>query len=679
MNLGWYKRSYRRNLVDMHIEDWNDEFLSKLNADDYLDCLKRGKIKSAMIYFQNHNGHCYFPTRVGHIHEKFTGEKNEIKRLVDLCHENDIDVVGYYSVIFNTYEEDRHPEWRLIGYDGLTRRQRFTAKCDHGSLRRKGLCCPNNPEYREFVKIQIKEMLDYFGDIEGMFYDMTFWPEICTCDNCKARAKAELGLEGIPKVDWKDKDFKRFMTRRHEWMGEFAHFVSDYTRELRPGITVEHNYAQSVAGDEYSSNTELVNDACDFTGGDLYGSLYNHSFAAKYYRGVTRNAPVEYMTCRCDNNLSQHTVTKSERALECEVMLNVANHCATFIIDAIDPRGTLDKRVYDRIGSIFSREMNYEPYMNGKAVTDAAIMFFTGGKYNSEGQAVNNKNASIGASTALTERNVLFDVVAGNRADLSKYPTVIAPHIAGATPECINGIVDYVENGGSFYFSGAEEPELISRLLGASFEGMTDYIINYVAPKRTAKKIFGWFNSDYPFPVAFKLPIIKGAASDDILAYITYPYTDVTEDRYASIHSNPPGVATRIPAVVERRVGKGKVIWSAAPIELESRSAYRDIFYNLITELLPEKSRTISSNAPRQVELSVYERESGLQLNAINLFAGDEWLTLSSFKVKVVSKNAPSKVYSVSTGREIPYSYKDGYVEITVKGLKLFEMIEINW
>ena len=31
----WYKDIYRRNLVDMHIADWSDEFLSKFNADDY--------------------------------------------------------------------------------------------------------------------------------------------------------------------------------------------------------------------------------------------------------------------------------------------------------------------------------------------------------------------------------------------------------------------------------------------------------------------------------------------------------------------------------------------------------------------------------------------------------------------------------------------------------------------
>ena len=406
MRPDWYKESYRRNLVDMHIEDWNDEFLSELRAEDYLDCLMRGKIKSAMIYLQNHNGHCYFPTKVGHTHKKFQGESNEIKKLIELCRENGIDVVGYYSLIFNTYEHDHHKDWKMIGYDGLSRSERCSKQNDIGSARRKGLLCPNNPDYREYLKIQIKEMLDFFPPLEGMFYDMTFWPDICNCRHCTERAKSELGLDKIPTINWKDPDFKRFMRRRHEWMGEFARFVTEYTKELRPGITIEHNYAQSVAGDAISSNTEEVNDWCDFTGGDLYGSLYNHSFAAKYYRGVTKNHPIEYMTCRCDNNLSQHTITKSERHLEGEVMLNVANHAATFIIDAIDPKGTLDKRVYDRIGTIFEREMKYEPYMNGSPVTDLAIMYFTKGKYNSFGQAQNNKTASVAASGSPTSARI---------------------------------------------------------------------------------------------------------------------------------------------------------------------------------------------------------------------------------------------------------------------------------
>lgn len=52
----WYKNAYRRHLLDMHIEDWDDEFLSKFDPEDYVDNLKRAKIQAAMIYMQSHVG-----------------------------------------------------------------------------------------------------------------------------------------------------------------------------------------------------------------------------------------------------------------------------------------------------------------------------------------------------------------------------------------------------------------------------------------------------------------------------------------------------------------------------------------------------------------------------------------------------------------------------------------------
>lgn len=128
-------------------------------------------------------------------------------------------------------------------------------------------------------------------------------------------------------------------------MGEFARFVTDYTKAKMPGVSVEHNYANAVAADSADiGSTELVNDACDYTGGDLYGDLYDHSFTAKYYRGVTRNPPFEYMTVRCDKKLSAHTVTKTEAALSLEVLLTAAHHGASLVIDAVDPVGTFLRR-----------------------------------------------------------------------------------------------------------------------------------------------------------------------------------------------------------------------------------------------------------------------------------------------------------------------------------------------
>ena len=170
-NKQWYETSYRRNLVDMHIEDWNEDFMSEFDPVAYCENLKRAKIKSAMIYFQSHVGYCYYPTKTGKMHSALIGKEDAVKRLVDLCHENDIDVIGYYSLIYNTHERLNHPEWRVQSTSGSDNTGLWLGS-------RYGLCCPNNPEYREFVREQIKEISEYFT-VEGMFYDMTFWPKKC--------------------------------------------------------------------------------------------------------------------------------------------------------------------------------------------------------------------------------------------------------------------------------------------------------------------------------------------------------------------------------------------------------------------------------------------------------------------------------------------------------------------
>ena len=46
----WYQTKFRRNLVDMHIEDWNEEFLSQFDPETYVENLKRGHINAPMLY-----------------------------------------------------------------------------------------------------------------------------------------------------------------------------------------------------------------------------------------------------------------------------------------------------------------------------------------------------------------------------------------------------------------------------------------------------------------------------------------------------------------------------------------------------------------------------------------------------------------------------------------------------
>ena len=48
----WFKTSYRRNLVDMHIPDWDKKFLSEFDTKKYVDMLTIANVTSAMVYFR---------------------------------------------------------------------------------------------------------------------------------------------------------------------------------------------------------------------------------------------------------------------------------------------------------------------------------------------------------------------------------------------------------------------------------------------------------------------------------------------------------------------------------------------------------------------------------------------------------------------------------------------------
>lgn len=202
----WYTNSYRRHLCDMHLDDWSEEFLSKFSPEEYYENLKRANVSNAMIYFQSHVGLCNYPTKVGKMHNGFIGKEDAMKRLVNLCRANGITVTGYYSLNYNNWAHDAHPEWRMVDEKGMSKREVGIAEeleCAGKAPCRYGLCCPNNLEYRDFVTEQIKEMAAFF-EVDGMFYDMTFWPQYCRCDSCKKRWEQEVGGELPLKEDWTD-------------------------------------------------------------------------------------------------------------------------------------------------------------------------------------------------------------------------------------------------------------------------------------------------------------------------------------------------------------------------------------------------------------------------------------------------------------------------------------------
>ena len=678
----WYKKNYVRHLIDMHINDWSEEFLSELDVESYVSALKKGRFQNAMIYLQSHVGLCYFPTKVGTMHRTFIGREYLMKRLIDRCHEEGIAVTAYYSLNYNTIEHDNHQDWRMVTEGGKSVREGGIASDSQGKNQvfasakraRYGLCCPNSMGYREFTYKQIEEMLNFAGDIEGVFFDMPFWDHTCYCKNCRERYLKEVGREIPENFVEGDEEHKILMQKKADWMGEWIQSVTDWVKKQRPEITVEHNFSAAISLDSGSGCAEAVSKACDFLGGDLYGSIINHSFSCKFFKNITPNMPFDYMFSRCKPGLSYHTLTKTEDEIRTEIFMNTAHNGATLVIDAIDPVGTMDMRFYENLGKIIDDEIAYEPYLDGEMVEDVGLYFSLMSKHNARGEGYTNKTSLVTTSENLIARHIPFGVT-GKFNTLDGYKFIVAPMLSTLENNHEN-IIKYVENGGNLYISGVENPDLLYKLTGLRLDGETIEKSIYIAPE--VEDGFLYFNNKYPLPFEGVAPLVKPDEHVEVLAKLTLPYTRPNEMRFASIHSDPPGRATHYPLIVSKKLGKGNVVWSALPIESIKYEEYKEIFANLLFSMDSSYKPSFKSDAPDTIEITLFEKEGELRVNLINVYEVAKSREVPEFTVSVKCSKQPKCVKKLPLGEEVQYSFDGEYVTFNVKGFKIFDMFKIE-
>ena len=172
-----YSDKYKKYSLDMHVNVTRDEFLKQFDPEALAKDIISTGAEAGMMYIQSHYGYSYWPTKVGEMHPGLIGNEDAFKRLYDEMHKGGMDVDVYFSMIYNNWAYDHHPEWRIKDIDGHYSR-------DKG--RRFGLCCPNSEGYKKFCRDQIADFTEYVGPYEAFFADMTFWPTVCYCDNCRA-------------------------------------------------------------------------------------------------------------------------------------------------------------------------------------------------------------------------------------------------------------------------------------------------------------------------------------------------------------------------------------------------------------------------------------------------------------------------------------------------------------
>jgi len=218
--MAWFNECYSRILVDNHISEFDPSFMASFDPAGYAGQMKKAGVDASMIYASDHNGNCYFPTVVGHMHTGLKG-RDIFGETVECVLNEGIVPLAYHSVVFFNQSAWEHPSWRT----------ELPGGSQHGG--RYWFCCPNSEEYREFCRIQCAEVLHY--PVQGIFIDMVFWPGICSCHNCREKYLRETGREIPTVIQWDTNEWVEFQRARERWMGEFAEFLQHAEIEIGEG------------------------------------------------------------------------------------------------------------------------------------------------------------------------------------------------------------------------------------------------------------------------------------------------------------------------------------------------------------------------------------------------------------------------------------------------------------
>ena len=694
MQKPWYQTARRRNVVDMHITDWREGFLSEVDPRRYVELLKRCGLQSTVLYANSHVGLCCYPTQVGRMHPGLRG-RDVFGAILERCQRNGIAVVGYVSLIFDCWAYNTHPDWRIIRADGK----------GGAEGNRYGVCCPNSP-YRDYAVALADELCRNYP-VDGIRFDMTFWPGVCYCPHCRRRYAAEIGGELPTVIQWDDPKWVLFQRQREQWLNEFAALTTASVKRVRPQASVEHQASTFPASWVMGVTVDLAKHN-DFLEGDFYGGALQGSFVKKLLHNLTPKRPCGFETS-CALTLGDLVTLKSQALLTCKAFSAVAHDAAFIFIDSVDPVGTLNPAVYRRMRAVFRQTAPYDAYSGGTLCQDVGLYFSTESKFSfaqngktpleidAWNAAMPHLEAVMGVARTLIQHHIPFGVVTRANLDhLAKYRVLILPDVLMMSKREAEAIRDYVRRGGAIYASkhtsafrsdGAKLDDfMLADVFGASYRGETAHSLTYVAPTPAGSRLLADCTVQHPLCEHGTQMRARSHRKAQVLGTLVLPYTDPADaSRFVSIHCNPPGIAPKsdADAIVFNRFGKGRSIYVGGQLERENYEPHQKTFLNLLHALLLRQPLTFEADAPKVVEIVAFHQADRRRyiFSLLNFQEELPNVPVSGIRLRVRLGRGRKLQRAILLPKEKPLTCSVGgrVVTVAVPRLETFHMLAVEY
>jgi len=616
MTKPWYAKRYRRLILDAHVGDWDDGFMTRYDPEAIADACAGAGVEALLLYCLSHVGLCFWPTPHGKHHAGLAG-RDVVGELVESLHHRDLIAIGYISIMWDNWAFLEHPDWRQVpaGFEDDPVKAYDTV--------RYGTVCLNAAGYRQYLLAQTDDLHRRYA-FDGGFFDMTFWPHACVCEHCRRRFRDEHGTDIPQTVDWLDADWCAFQAARERWLAEFARELTATAKAARGGLSVCHNFAASQR-DWHMGVPLAATDANDYLAADFYGDALEQLFVCKLFSNLSQNRPVEFVTTCCPTPGS-HVQLRGDEDMRMLLLAAALFGAAFMWIDPINLDGSLNPRVYERIGEGYREYARYAKDLGGEPIEDIAVYFSSESKMDfadngrplaeAKGRDCEypHMRAARGACRVLQRAHLPFGVITRKQlADLDRYKVVVLPNVLRMDAEEVEAFRAYVRGGGRLYASGytsLTDPDgtrhadfALADVFGCHFAaddlGRICYLFPVEPGLAEAAGAQDYLDKFGPGDYSGALRLAD-AAEGEALATLTLPYRNqwgtVFDGDWGSIHSAPPWQDLATPAVVENAFGAGRAIYAAADLEASDGPNEQHAFLYMVRRLLAGAAPTYEAD-----------------------------------------------------------------------------------
>lgn len=706
MSHEWYAQSLCKLKQSMHVCA-GDEYFRKADPEELVLNIAKSNADAAFADAVTIPGYATYPTKVGEMYPALEGTDffGEVTRGF---HKHGMRALGYYSLVYSNRLHDRYPHMRMLDCDGayITGKTRWRA------------VCLNSQEYVELACAQLTEICGGY-ELDGLWFDMAFWPGVCYCQNCQMRHAEEVGGPIPNIVDWENKRWVAFQRKREEWLRDFCTLMMETCRKANPELTLIQQSGPLGQGASHGF-TYSTADAADVAEGDKYGDYVEASFAAKLYYSVSNTKPFSFMTS-VQQTPYERTIIKTADDIKMRTFMMFANGGGISVIDHLQPDGRPHGITHARVGEAYAACKPYETCVGGEPVTDAAIYFSTHSKFTHEDngcrpnaglwtikefQSLHNvsslfKKAELplrttphiaaveAASRILTNGNILHAVITKKQLyELSKYKILLLPNVMMMDDEEVEAIRDYVKNGGLLYASkytslwsadGTRNLNFrLADVFGVDYCGDTKEVRAYIVPEDDT--ILPGYSSDFPLIMVEPVTVAKPAAGAEILGRLGLPHT-VPQQPFdgAYLMNEPCGrVEKEYAALAMKRYGKGKAIYSAGTFEL--LTMLPEQFKAMLTRL-NEGNFTLETNAHRCVEISLFHKpeERLYAVHFVNAQEQQPAVPMRNIEIKLRCAERIVSAEQAVTGKSVTMKSFDDGVEFTLPELEQYACIYLRY